>query len=67
MEDKRNEHQELYTDAEWQAYMLTYYEELIEQQKRRERRDRMWTAASFVLTVINCLLVIGYCAARIVL
>ena len=57
----------LYTDAAWQAYMLPYYEELIEQQKRRERRDRMWTAASVVLTVINCLLVIGYCAARIVL
>ena len=57
----------LYTDAEWQAYMLQYYEELIEQQKRRERRDRMWNTASFVLTVINCLLVIGYCVARIVL
>ena len=57
----------LYTDAEWQAYMLPYYEELIAQQKRRERRDRMWTAASVALTVINCLLVIGYCVARIVL
>ena len=57
----------LYTDAEWQAYMLPYYQELIEQQKRRERRDRMWNEASFVLTVINCLLVIGYCVARIVL
>ena len=67
MIDPRNEHQELYTDAEWQAYMLPYYEELIEQQKRRERRDRMWNEVSFVLTVINCLLVIGYCVARIVL
>lgn len=67
MIDPRNEHQELYTDAEWQAYMLPYYEELIEEQKRRERRDRMWTAASVALTVINCLLVIGYCVARIVL
>lgn len=57
----------LYTDAEWQAYMLPYYEELIKEQKRRERRDRMWTAASVALTVINCLLVIGYCVARIVL
>lgn len=57
----------LYTDAEWQAYMLPYYEELIEEQRRRERRDRMWTVASVALTVINCLLVIGYCVARIVL
>ncbi len=57
----------LYEDAEWQAYMLPYYEELIEEQRRRERRDRMWTAASVALTVINCLLVIGYCVARIVL
>ena len=57
----------LYADADWQAYMLSYYEELIEEQKRRGRRDRMWTAASVALTVINCLLVIGYCAARIVL
>lgn len=67
MIDQRNEHRELYTDAEWQAYMLPYYEELIEQQKRRERRDRIWTAASVALAVINCLLVIGYCVARIVL
>lgn len=67
MIDPRNERQELYTDADWQAYMLSYYEELIEEQKRRERRDRMWNEASFVLTVINCLLVIGYCVARIVL
>ena len=67
MIDPRNEHQELYTDAAWQAYMLPYYEELIEEQRRRERRDRMWTAASVALTVINCLLVIGYCVARIVL
>ena len=57
----------LYTDAYWYAYKLRYYEEMIEQQKRRERRDRMWTAASVALTVINCLLVIGYCVARIVL
>ena len=57
----------LYTDAAWQAYMLPYYEELIEEQRRRERRDRIWTAASVALTVINCLLVIGYCVARIVL
>ena len=57
----------LSTAAAWQAYMLPYYEELMEQQKRRERRDRMWTAASVALTVINCLLVIGYCVARIVL
>ena len=57
----------LYTDAAWQAYMLPYYEELIEQQKRRARRDRMWNRASVALTVINCLLVIGYCVARIVL
>lgn len=57
----------LYTDAAWQAYMLPYYEELIEEQRRRERLDRMWTAASVALTVINCLLVIGYCVARIVL
>lgn len=67
MIDPRNERQELYTDAEWQAYMLPYYEELIEEQRRRERRDRMWTAASVALTVINCLLVIGYCVARIIL
>lgn len=57
----------LYTDAEWQAYMLPYYEELMEQQKRRARRDKLETAASIALTVINCLLVIGYCVARIVL
>ena len=57
----------LYADADWQTYMLSYYEELIEEQRRRERRDRMWNEASFVLTVINCLLVIGYCVARIVL
>lgn len=57
----------LYTDAAWQAYMLPYYEELIEEQKRRERRDRMWNAASVALTVINCLVLIGYCVARIVL
>lgn len=56
----------LYTDAAWQAYMLPYYEELIEEQKRRERRDRMWTAASVALTVINCMLIIAYCVAMIV-
>ena len=67
MIDPRNEHQELYTDAEWQAYMLPYYEELMEQQKRRARRDKLETAASIALTVIACLLVIGYCVARIVL
>lgn len=66
MDDTQNEHQELYTDAEWQAYMLPYYEELIEQQKRRERWGRMWNAASVALTVINCLVLIGYCVAMIV-
>lgn len=57
----------LYTDAEWQAYMLPYYQELIEQQKRRARRDKLETAASIAVTVIACLLLIGYCVARIVL
>ena len=56
----------LYTDAEWQAYMLPYYEELIEEQRRRERLDRMWTAASVALTVIDCMLIIAYCVAMIV-
>lgn len=67
MIDPRNEHQELYTDAAWQSYMLPYYEELIEQQKRRERRDKLETAASIALSVIACLLMIVYCVARIVL
>ena len=40
MTDPKNERQELYTDAEWQSYTL-YYEELIEEQKRRERRDKL--------------------------
>ena len=57
----------LYTDADWQAYKLLYYEELMEQQKRRERRDKLETAASIALSVIACLLMIGYCVARIVL
>lgn len=57
----------LYTDAAWQAYMLPYYEELIEQQKRRARLDKLETAASIALSVIACLLLIGYCVARIVL
>lgn len=66
--DKDREHyQKLYEDAEWQAYMLPYYEELMEQQKRRARRDKLETAASLALTVVACLLMIGYCAARIVL
>ena len=67
MIDPRNEHQELYTDADWQAYMLPYYEELIEEQKRADRQARMWNVASVALTVINCLVLIGYCVARIVL
>ena len=56
----------LYTDAEWKAYMLPYYEELMEQQRRRERRDKLETAASIALTVIDCLLIIAYCVAMIV-
>ena len=59
--------QAFYTDAEWQAYMLPYYEELMEQQKRRARRDKLETAASVALTVATCLLLIGYCVARILL
>lgn len=43
MIDPRNERQELYTDAAWQAYMLPYYEELIEEQRRRERRTECGT------------------------
>lgn len=66
MNETRNK-DTLYTDAEWQAYMLPYYQELIEQQKRRERRDKLETAASIALSVIVCLLMIGYCVARIVL
>ena len=65
MTDPRNEQQQFYIDADWQAYMLPYYEELMEQQKRRARRDKLETAASIALTVIACLLVIGYCVARI--
>ena len=66
--DKDREHyQKLYTDAEWHAYMLPYYEELMEQQKRRARRDKLETAASLGLTVVACLLVIGCAAARILL
>ena len=65
--DQRTESQDLYTDAEWNAYMLPYYEELMEQQKRRARRDKLETAASVALTVVACLLLIGYCVARIVL
>ena len=57
----------LYTDAAWQSYMLPYYEELIEQQKRRARLDKLETAARIALSVIACLLLIGYCVARIVL
>ena len=57
----------LYTDAAWQAYMLPYYEELIEQQKRRARLDKLETAASIALSVIACRLLVGYCVARIVL
>ena len=53
----------LYTDAEWHAYMLPYYEELIEQQKRWDR----WYAVVVALAVIACLLIIVYCVARIVL
>lgn len=64
--DKDREHyQKLYEDAEWQAYMLPYYEELMEQQKRRARRDKLEIAVSIAGTVIFCLLLIGYCVARI--
>lgn len=67
MSNQRTESQDLYTDAEWHAYMLPYYEELMEQQKRRARRDKLEIAVSIAGTVIFCLLMIGYCAARIVL
>ena len=66
MTDPKNERQELYTDAERQSYTL-YYEELIEEQKRRERREKLETAAFITLTVIDCLMIIAYCVARIVL
>ena len=66
MTDPKNERQELYTEAERQYYTL-YYEELIEEQKRRERRDKLETAAFITLTVIDCLMIIAYCVARIVL
>lgn len=59
--------QAFYTDAEWHAYMLPYYEELMEQQKRRAMRDKLETAVSVALTVIACLLVIVCAAARILM
>ena len=65
MPDQRTESQDLYTDAEWISYMRPVVEEEMEQQKRRERRDKLGTAASVALTVATCLLVIGYCVARI--
>lgn len=64
---KETDKDSLYLDAEWQAYMIPYYEELMEQQNRRARRDKLETAASIALTVIACLLVIGCAAARILL
>ena len=66
MIDPRNERRELYTEADWQSYMLPYYEELIEEQRRRERRDRMWNRAAVALAVIDCLLIIAYCVVMIV-
>lgn len=66
--DKDREHyQKLYEDAEWNAYMLPYYEELMEQQKSRARRYKLEIAASVALTVITCLLVIVCAAAQILL
>lgn len=74
--EKWEYYQKLYADDDFRGRELRRYdelkelhryEELIEQQKRRARRDKLETAAAVTLTVIDCLLIIVYCVARIVL
>ena len=59
--------QAFYTDAEWIAYMRPVVEEEMEQQKIEYQRYKREIAVGIAGTVIFCLLVIGYCVARIVL